>query len=107
MLPSSPEIRTTVKSFATLPAMLLPVLLLVPHAAPAADHGTIVREAIIYLSPDSASHKLAQAERGREVILLDKSRNWVSVESLLGYANNPDPYFIEDEDVDQQTVNGR
>jgi outer membrane protein assembly factor BamD (BamD/ComL family) len=106
MLPSTPEIRTTVKSFATLPALLLPVLLLVPHAAIAADHGTIVREAIIYLSPDSNSHKLAQAERGREVVLLEKSRNWVSVEALLGYANNPDPYFIEDEDADQKTVTG-
>jgi outer membrane protein assembly factor BamD (BamD/ComL family) len=96
-----------VKSFATLPVLLLPVLLLAattPLAA--ADRGTIVREAIIYLSPDSNSHKLAQAERGREVVLLEKSRNWVSVEALLGYANNPDPYFIEDEDADQKTVTG-
>jgi outer membrane protein assembly factor BamD (BamD/ComL family) len=107
MLPSTPEKRTTVKSFATLPVLLLPVLLLAattPLAA--ADRGTIVREAIIYLSPDSNSHKLAQAERGREVVLLEKSRNWVSVEALLGYANNPDPYFIEDEDADQKTVTG-
>jgi outer membrane protein assembly factor BamD (BamD/ComL family) len=107
MLPSTPEKRTTVKSFDTLPVLLLPVLLLVAHAPlAAADHGTIVREAIIYLSPDSSSHKLAQAERGREVVLLEKSRNWVSVEALLGYANNPDPYFIEDEDADQKTVTG-
>jgi outer membrane protein assembly factor BamD (BamD/ComL family) len=72
----------------------------------AADHGTIVREAIIYLSPDTNSHKLAQAERGREVILLDKSRAWLSVEALLGYANNPDPAFVEDEDADRKTVSG-
>jgi outer membrane protein assembly factor BamD (BamD/ComL family) len=100
-----------VKPVAKLPALLLSIftltiLLVLPHAARAADHGTIVREAIIYLSPDSNSHKLAQAERGREIILLDKSRNWVSVEALLGYANNPDPYFVEDEEADQKTVTG-
>src|SRR5271154_3067033 len=69
-------------------------------AAPAlaADHGTIVREAIIYISPDASSHKLAQVERGREIILLDKSRNWVNVEALLGYVNNPDPAFVSDDD---------
>src|ERR1039458_8791745 len=105
MLPSTPEIRATVKAFATLPALLLPVLLLVPHAAIAADRGTIVREAIIYLSPDSNSHKLAQAERGREVVLLEKSRNWVSVEALLGYAHNPAPHFIAHEDDRQKTTN--
>ncbi len=93
------------KPFAKL-ALLLPVLLLIPHNALAADHGAVVREAVIYLSPDSNSQKLAQAERGREVILLEKSRNWVSVEALLGYANNPDPYFVEDEDADQKTVTG-
>ncbi len=93
------------KPFAAL-LLLIPVLLLAPHRALAADHGAMVREGVIYLSPDSNSHKLAQAERGREVILLDRSRNWVSVEALLGYTNNPDPNFVEDEDADQKTVTG-
>ncbi|MGH9646232.1 MAG: hypothetical protein ACRD4E_05380 [Bryobacteraceae bacterium] len=73
--------------------------------AMAADHGTVVREAIIYISPDTSSHKLAQAERGREVILLDKSRNWVQVEALLGVVNNLDPEFFDDEE-DRKTVTG-
>ena len=72
----------------------------------AADRGTIVREAIIYLSPDSSSNKLAQAERGREVVLLDKSRNWLHVEALLGYANSPDPNFVEDDEAERKTVTG-
>lgn len=90
-----------------LPALLLPVLLMLASAprAAAADRGTIVREAIIYIAPDSTSHKLAQAERGREIILLEKSHNWLSVEVLLGYANNPDPAFVEDE-AEQKTVTG-
>ncbi|MFZ3265855.1 MAG: hypothetical protein WA172_17745 [Terriglobales bacterium] len=93
------------KHFAKL-ALLLPVLLLMYHTALATDHGAIIRESVVYLSPDSNSQKLAQAERGREVILLERSRNWVSVEALLGYTNNPDPYFVEDEDADQKTVTG-
>jgi outer membrane protein assembly factor BamD (BamD/ComL family) len=89
--------------------MLLVVpMLLVLASTPlaAADRGTIVREAIIYISPDSASHKLAQAERGREIVLLDKSRNWLSVEAFLGYVNNPDAAFVEDEEGDRKTVTG-
>lgn len=81
------------------------VLILATHAA-AADHGTIIREAVVYLSPDSSSTKLAQAERGREIVLLDRSRNWVHVEAMLGYANIPDPAFMEDEDAERKTVTG-
>ena len=81
------------------------VLIFATHAA-AADHGTIIREAVVYLSPDSSSTKLAQAERGREIVLLDRSRNWVHVEAMLGYANIPDPAFMEDEDAERKTVTG-
>src|SRR5271166_4544040 len=79
--------------------------LFIATPALSADHGTIVREAIIYISPDSSSHKLAQAERGREVILLAKSRNWIQVEALLGYVNAPDSAFVyDDDDENRKTV---
>ncbi|MGA8301412.1 MAG: outer membrane protein assembly factor BamD [Terriglobales bacterium] len=100
------------RTFAPARALVPPFLALciaLAFAAPAAaaDRGTIVREAIVYISPDSSSHKLAQAERGREIILLDRSRNWIQVEALLGYANNPDPAFIDDdEDQNRKTVTG-
>lgn len=71
-----------------------------------ANHGTLVREAVVYLSPDSSTAKLAQAERGREIILLERSGKWIHVEALLGYANVPDPAFIEDEDAERKTVTG-
>jgi len=90
-----------------LVALLLVVFLLsaaVPVAA--AERGTIIREAIVFISPDSSSAKLAQAERGREMVLLDRSRNWVHVEAILGFANLPDPAFIEDEDAERKTVTG-
>jgi hypothetical protein len=80
---------------------------LAPSPALAADRGTIVREAIVYISPDASSHKLTQAERGREVILLDKSRNWLQVEALLGPVNSPDAAFVDDDDESNlKTVSG-
>jgi len=64
----------------------------------AAERAALVREAIIYLSPDTNSAKLGEAGRGREIILLDRSRNWLHVEALLGFAKTPDPSFVEDEE---------
>jgi outer membrane protein assembly factor BamD (BamD/ComL family) len=74
----------------------------------AADRGSLVREAIIYLSPDTSSNKLGEADRGRELILLDKSHGWLHVEALLGFAQTPDPAFVTEEDEDQEgkTISG-
>lgn len=72
----------------------------------AADRGTLVREAIIYLAPDTASNKLGEVERGRELILLDKSRNWLHVEALLGSSLAPDPAFVFDDEEEGKTISG-
>ena len=72
----------------------------------AADRGTLVREAVIYLSPDTTSNKLAQVERGRELILLDKSHNWLHVEALLGLAQTPDPAIVSDDEDQGKTISG-
>jgi hypothetical protein len=47
--------------------------------------GTTLRVAPIYLSPDATSAKLADADRGREIIILDTSNNgtWLHVEANL------------------------
>jgi hypothetical protein len=45
--------------------------------------GTLIRVASIYLSPDSSSNKLAEIDRGREVVVLETSRNWIHVEAAL------------------------
>jgi len=50
----------------------------------AAERGTLVRDAIIYLSPDAESAKLGNVERGRELIVLDVGRAWLHVEALFG-----------------------
>jgi len=60
-------------------------LLAFASAARAADyqHCTVVRVANIYLSPDESSAKLGEVERGREIIILETTRNWVHVEANL------------------------
>jgi hypothetical protein len=42
-----------------------------------------IRVAPIYLSPDTSSAKLADVDRGRELIFLETSGNWVKVEANL------------------------
>ena len=44
-------------------------------------HAGMIRVASIYISPDSNSAKLGEVERGREVIVLETSREWVHVEA--------------------------
>ena len=72
----------------------------------AAERATLVREAVIYLTPDNTSAKIGNAERGRELIILETSRNWLHVEALLVPARAPDAAFIEDEDQEEKTVTG-
>ena len=52
-------------------------------ALPALDavHAATIRVAPIYLSPDAASTKLVDLDRGREVIFLGTSGNWAHVEA--------------------------
>jgi outer membrane protein assembly factor BamD (BamD/ComL family) len=72
----------------------------------AADRGTLVREAVIYLSPDTSSNKLGDVQRGRELILLEKSRNWLHVEALLGTNVAPDPAFVLEDEDEGKTISG-
>ncbi len=105
MLPSIPETNTAVKPITKL--LLLTTLIVLGNSLLlAADRGTLVREAIIYISPDTTSNKLGQVERGRELILLDKSRNWLHVEALLGSSLAPDPAFVLDEEEEGKTISG-
>jgi hypothetical protein len=69
----------------------------------AAERATLVREANLYLSPDASSAKLAEVERGRELIILETSRNWIHVEALLGAARAADG---GEEEVSEKTVTG-
>jgi outer membrane protein assembly factor BamD (BamD/ComL family) len=60
--------------------LLIAILALTaPLAFAATERGVMVRAAQIYLSPDASSPKIATIDRGREVAVLEKSRDWVHV----------------------------
>lgn len=82
------------------------IALMLSPMAFGAERATLVREATIYLSPDSDSAKLGTAERGRELVILENSRNWIHVEALLGPQRAPDAAFIEDDEEEQKTITG-
>jgi outer membrane protein assembly factor BamD (BamD/ComL family) len=83
MLLSFAEMSAQLKAAARCFLALVPLVLGNPIVF-AADRASLVREAIIYLSPDSSSAKLGRVERGRELILLETSREWLHVQALLG-----------------------
>lgn len=84
---------------------MFPIVLLC-SAAWAAERAALVREAVIYLSPDVNSSKLGAAERGRELVILENTRGWVHVEALLGPAQTPDAAIVEEEEGSEKTVSG-
>ena len=75
-------------------------------SAVAAERASVVREAVIYLSPDASSSKLANVERGRELIVLENIRNWIHVEALLGQARAEAAIIDDDENGGEKTVTG-
>ena len=69
---------TVINRFTTLFAIVL-----FACAAFAAERGVMVRVAQIFLSPDPSSAKIATIDRGREVAVLEKSRDWIHVLATL------------------------
>ena len=64
-------------------SLLIIVLSIAPLAHGATERGVMVRVAQIYLSPDANSAKIATIDRGREVAVLEKSRDWLHVLASL------------------------
>ena len=65
-------------------ALALLLLLALTTAMSAADRGSLIRQAVIYLSPDAKSAKLGEVERGRELVFLESSRDWLHVMAMFG-----------------------
>ena len=54
-----------------------------PFATAQAQRGTLVNEETIRVAPSADAAKLGEAARGRELIILDTSHDWVHVEAIL------------------------
>jgi outer membrane protein assembly factor BamD (BamD/ComL family) len=83
----------TVSAGARISSLLLPITSLLffvsqprqLRAMAAGEHGTLIRVANIYISPDTNSTKLGEIERGRELVVLESTPgNWAHVEAFLG-----------------------
>lgn len=71
------------------------------------NRGSPVTEAMIYISPDASSSKLARAGRGRELIILDTTERWLHVEALLSDPVRDSDYAVnEDDEGEGKTVTG-
>jgi len=64
--------------------------------AATAEHAVFVRAAVIYISPDSTSAKLATADRGREGAILERSNEWAHVIVTLPPAANAPAQPLEE-----------
>jgi len=71
-----------------------------------ARSATTLRVASIYVTPDVTSAKLGEVERGREVILLDNSREWLKVEAALTEERIVTGWITEKGVVQASTPNG-
>ena len=87
--------KKTLLAGVTLRRAFAPCLLLctmLSSSAMAAERGTIIRKAVLYVAPDVSSAKLATADRGREAVVLERTPGWVHViATLMDAAYNPDP----------------
>src|ERR1700680_3773482 len=85
---------------------LLALTSAIPTAAADYQRGAVVRVAQIYLSPDASSAKLAEMDRGREIIVLETTREWVHVEANLSEERTVTGWMLDKGVVRASTPNG-
>src|SRR5438477_1761404 len=87
-------------------AKCLLLIVLFTSAGFAAERGRLVRVGNLYLSPDPSSAKLADVERGREVVILETSRDWVHVEANLTEERAVTGWMLDKGVIRASTPNG-
>src|SRR5438094_4326567 len=85
---------------------LLLIFFLLTSATFAAERGRLVRVGNLYLSPDASSAKLVDVERGREVVILETSRDWLHVEANLSEERAVTGWMLDKGVIRASTPNG-
>lgn len=85
---------------------VLVALLFSPPAFAAAERGVMVRVAQIYLSPDPNSQKMGLIDRGREVAVLERSREWAKVYASITPEQDITGWMLDKGIVTASTPNG-
>jgi hypothetical protein len=70
------------------------------------DRGAMLREAVIYVSPDTKSAKLGQIERGQELVVVESSREWLRVTAELGEEKTVSGWILGKGVIRASTPNG-
>jgi len=70
------------------------------------QRGAMMRVANIYIAPDTTSAKLGEVDRGREVVVLETSREWLKVEANLGQERIITGWIVGKGVVQASTPNG-
>jgi len=74
------------------------IVLLVPNALADALRGTLVHEETIRVAPNADAARLAEVGRGRELVIIDTSRDWVHVEAILRQPSHEEGATEEEEE---------
>lgn len=82
------------------------VLMLPAFALADAQRGILVREAVIRITPDETSQRIGIAGRGREVVLLSQSHDWINVFANTGPEKNITGWIVNKGVVMASTPNG-
>ena len=82
---------------------LLSLIFCLSLSAPAIERGIMLREGVIYISPDISSSKLSNIGRGREVTVIEHTPGWAHVVGTVDVS-----YTIElgDEERNDRNVTG-
>ena len=98
------KLRSVVKCFARIFAILA---LLASSAFADALRGTLVNQEAIRISPSGDAAKLLDVGRGRELVIIESSRDWVHVQAILTQENNQDEGMVDDEEEESaKTITG-
>ncbi len=71
--------------------LLIAAFALAPLCFAVTERGVMIRDAQIYLSPDESSPKIAVIDRGHEVVVLERSRQWIHVLATLAEPTETSP----------------
>ena len=100
------KLRSALISTLTIAAVTIAagILFFVPFATGQAQRGTLVNEETMRVAPSAEAAKLGQAGRGRELIILETSHDWVHVEAILRPPSHEEGATEEEEEG--KTVTG-
>jgi len=94
-------------SFPVKFARIAAVLLFLPSFGHSeAQHGILVREAVIRITPDETSQRIGLAGRGREVVILGQSHDWINVFANVGPEKDITGWILNKGVVLTSTPNG-